>query len=319
MASRGNRQTRSGPKPNPYKLRPVNVLITGGTGFLGSTLVKALRHRGHHVTVLSRHPRKPGEALWPDDGQEGALLARVDRTDAVINLTGESIAGARWTPARKEAIRASRVNPTRALASAIATASSPPAVFLSGSAVGFYGVRDDTPLDESSSNGTDFLGEVCADWEHAALAASGHTRVVLLRTGIVLDGHGGALPQMARPFRFGVGGPLGSGRQYLSWIHLQDWINLALWSLERDAVSGALNLTAPAPVTNEEFSRLLAGELHRPGFMRAPAFALRLLLGEMADALLLGGQRVLPRKAESQGYSFRYAHLAPALHAIYGG
>lgn len=296
----------------------VNVLMTGGTGFLGTVLVRALRHRGHHVTVLSRHPRKPGEALWPADGEEGALLARVDRTDAVVNLAGESIAGARWTPARKQAIRDSRVDVTSALAAAIATAPAPPPVFLSGSAIGFYGARDDTPLDESSSNGADFLGEVCAAWEAAALRAAGRTRVVLLRTGIVLDKHGGALPQIARPFRFGVGGPLGSGRQYMSWIHLQDWVNLVLWSLERDTVSGPLNLTAPTPVTNQEFSRVLAGELQRPGFLRAPAFALRLLMGEMADAIALGGQRVLPRKAEAEGYAFRYAHLAPAIHSIYG-
>ena len=297
----------------------VNVLITGGTGFLGTTLALALRHRGHHVTVLSRHPKKPGEALWPADAREGALLARVDRTDAVINLAGESIAGARWTPARKEAIRASRVEVTSALAEAIAMAAVPPPVFLSGSAIGFYGVRDDTPLDESSSNGTDYLGQVCAEWEAAAMRAAGRTRVVLLRTGLVLDKRAGALPQMARPFHFGVGGPLGSGRQYLSWIHLQDWVNLVLWALERDTVTGPLNLTAPTPVTNQEFSRVLAAELRRPGFLRAPAFALRLLMGEMADALALGGQRVLPRKAEAEGYAFRYAHLAPALHSIYGG
>jgi uncharacterized protein (TIGR01777 family) len=297
----------------------VKILIAGGTGFLGSALVKALRHRGHHVTVLSRHPRKPGEALWPAASDAGALLARVDRTDAVINLAGESIAGARWSSARKAAIRASRVNPTRALAEAIATASAPPSVFLSGSAVGFYGVRDDTPLDESSAGGTDFLGQVCEEWESAARPAAERSRVVLLRTGIVLDKRGGALPQMAMPFRFGVGGPIGSGQQYMSWIHLQDWVNLVLWAIDRDAVSGPMNLTAPTPVANEEFSRVLAGELRRPGFMRAPAFAMRLLLGEMADALILGGQRVLPRKAEGDGYTFRYAHLAPALHAIYGG
>ena len=296
----------------------VKVLIAGGTGFLGTALVRALRHRGHNVTVLSRHPGKPGEAQWPADGQEGALLARVDRTDAVINLAGESIAGARWTPERKKAIRDSRVEVTSALATAIATASAPPPVFLSGSAIGFYGVRDDAPLDESSSNGADFLGRVCAEWEAAAMGASGRTRLVWLRTGIVLDKHAGALPQMARPFRFGVGGPIGSGRQYLSWIHLQDWVNLVLWALDQDTVSGPLNLTAPSPVTNQEFSRTLAGELERPALLRAPAFALRLLMGEMADALVLGGQRVLPRKAEEGGFSFRYPYLAPAIHSIFG-
>jgi hypothetical protein len=242
----------------------------------------------------------------------------VDSSDAVINLAGESIAGARWTPARKRAIRDSRVGVTSALATAIAMAPAPPPVFLSGSAIGFYGVRDDAPLDESSSNGTDFLGRVCAEWESAATGASGRTRLVWLRTGIVLDKHAGALPQMARPFRFGVGGPIGSGRQYMSWIHLQDWVNLVLWALERDTVTGPLNLTAPTPVTNQEFSGVLAAELRRPGFLRAPAFALRLLMGEMADALVLGGQRVLPRKAEEGGYAFRYPHLGPAIRSIYG-
>ena len=293
------------------------MLITGGTGFLGTALVKALRDRGHHVTVLTRHPGKPGEALW-SPGDEATLLALVDGASAVINLAGEPIAGGRWTPARKEAIRASRVGVTRALATAISTAAAPPSVFVSGSAVGYYGVRDSTPLDESSGRGADFLSDVCGEWEAAAWSASGLARVVLLRTGIVLAGKGGALPQMALPFRFGVGGPIGSGAQYMSWIHLQDWVNLALWALERDTVSGPLNLTAPTPVTNEEFSRTLAAELRRPGFMRAPAFAMRLLLGEMADALILGGQRVLPRKAQAEGYAFRYPHLAPALHAIYG-
>ena len=296
----------------------VQVLIAGGTGLLGTALVKALRARGHHVTVLSRHPRKPGEALWPAEGDEATLLALVDGSTAVINLAGESIAGRRWTPARKEAIRASRVNVTRALSMAISNAAAPPAVFLSGSAVGFYGVRDSTPLDESSTRGADFLADVCAEWEAAAWSASTRSRVVLLRTGIVLDGRGGALPQLARPFKFGVGGPIGSGAQYMSWVHIQDWVSMALWALDSDAVTGPLNVTAPTPVTNAEFSRTLADELRRPGFMRAPAFAMRLLLGEMADALILGGQRVLPRKAEAEGYAFRFAHLAPALHAIYG-
>jgi uncharacterized protein (TIGR01777 family) len=296
----------------------VQVLITGGTGLLGTALVKALRARGHHVTVLSRHPRKPGEALWPPEGDETTLLALVDGSAAVINLAGESIAGGRWTPARKEAIRASRVNMTRALSTAISNAPAPPPVFLSGSAVGFYGVRDSTPLDESSTRGTDFLADVCGEWEAAAWSASARSRVVLLRTGIVLDGRGGALPQLALPFKFGVGGPIGSGAQYMSWVHIQDWVSMALWALDSEGVNGPLNVTAPSPVTNAEFSRTLADELRRPGFMRAPAFAMRLLLGEMADALILGGQRVLPRKAGAEGYTFRYAHLAPALHAIYG-
>ena len=297
---------------------PVNVLLAGGTGFLGSALVRALRQRGHSVTVLSRSPKGPGEALWPADASDPSLQARVDGADAVINLAGSPIAAGRWTEARKAGILRSRVDATRALANAIVVSSHPPPVFLSGSAVGYYGVQGDAPLDETSPAGADFLARVCVKWEASAMAAAGHSRVVLLRTGLVFDRNGGALPTIARPFRWGVGGPLGSGRQYMSWIYLDDWVGLVLWALERDSIVGPLNLTAPAPVTNNEFSRVLANELGLPAVLRAPAPALRLVLGEMADALLLGGQRVLPRKAEDAGFTFRFAHLSPVLHALYG-
>jgi uncharacterized protein (TIGR01777 family) len=296
----------------------VKILLAGGTGFLGSALVRALRQRGHAVTVLSRTPKGPGEALWSADASDASLQARVDGVDAVVNLAGSSIAAGRWTQAHKAAILRSRVDATRALADAIAAATRPPPVFLSGSAIGYYGAQDDMPLDEGSRAGADFLARVCVEWEACAMAASRHSRVVLLRTGLVLDRNGGALPAIARPFRWGVGGPLGSGRQYMSWIYLQDWVGLALWALERDSIVGPLNLTAPSPVTNNEFSRVLANELHRPAVLRAPAPALRLILGEMADALLLGGQRVLPRKAEADGFTFRFDHLSPVLHALYG-
>ncbi|HEY6509092.1 MAG TPA: TIGR01777 family oxidoreductase [Vicinamibacterales bacterium] len=296
----------------------MKVLLAGGTGFLGSALVRALRQRGHSVTVLSRTPKGPGEALWSADASDASLQARVDGADAVINLAGSSIAAGRWTESRKATILRSRVDATRALAGAIVAAPHPPPVFLSGSAVGFYGVQDDTPLDETSPAGGDFLARVCVEWEASAVAAAGHSRVVLLRTGLVLDRNGGALPAMARPFRLGLGGPLGTGQQYMSWIYLHDWVGLVLWTLERDHVVGPLNLTAPAPVTNHEFSRVLANELHRPAALRAPAPVLRLVLGEMADALLLGGQRVLPRKAEAEGFTFRFGHLSPVLHALYG-
>jgi uncharacterized protein (TIGR01777 family) len=242
----------------------------------------------------------------------------VDGADAVINLAGSSIAAGRWTQARKNAILRSRVDATQALAKAIAAAPHPPSMFLSGSAIGYYGAQGDTPLDEASPAGGDFLAGVCVEWEACAMAAARQSRVVLLRTGLVLDRNGGALPPIARPFRWGVGGPLGSGRQYMSWIYLQDWVGLVLWALERDSIVGPLNLTAPSPVTNNEFSRVLANELHRPAVLRAPAPALRFVLGEMADALLLGGQRVLPRKAEADGFTFRFDHLSPVLHALYG-
>lgn len=299
------------------KVVAVKVLLAGGTGFLGSALVRALRQRGHHVTVLSRQPKGPGEALWSPATSDSGLEARVDGVDAIINLAGSSIAAGRWTRARKEAILQSRLNATRTLATAIAAVAHPPPVFLSSSAIGYYGVQGDAMLDEDSPAGTDFLAQVCVEWEACAMAAADRSRVVLLRTGLVLDKNGGALPVMARPFRFGVGGPLGSGQQYMSWIYLHDWVGLVLWALERDSVVGPLNLTAPTPVTNKEFSRTLASELRRPNRMHAPAPVLRLVLGEMADALILGGQRVLPRKAEVEGFTFRFAHLSPVLHALY--
>jgi uncharacterized protein (TIGR01777 family) len=294
----------------------MKILVSGGTGFLGTALVRALRHQGHDVTVLSRRPKGPGEALWTG-GADDTLAARIEGTDAVVNLAGESIAGGRWTSARKTAILRSRVDGTSALARAIATAQHPPAVFLSGSAVGYYGAQDGTVLDERSPAGSDFLARVCVEWEGAAAPAAARSRLVTLRTGLVLDKSGGVLPQMARPIWWGVGGPVGTGAQYLSWIHLQDWVGMALWAMARESVSGPLNLTAPAPATNAELTRVLARELHRPAFLRVPAFAVRLVLGEMADALLLGGQRVVPHKGTAEGYDFRFSQLAPALHEIY--
>jgi uncharacterized protein (TIGR01777 family) len=179
-------------------------------------------------------------------------------------------------------------------------------------------VHDDTALDERSPAGSDFLAEVCVEWERAAAPAAARTRLVTLRTGLVLDKSGGVLPQMARPIWWGVGGPVGSGTQFMSWIHLQDWVGIALWAIGRESVSGPLNLTAPTPVTNAELTRVLARELHRPAWLRAPAFALRLLLGtEMAEALLLGGQRVMPHKATTEGYGFQFSQLAAALRDIY--
>jgi uncharacterized protein (TIGR01777 family) len=295
----------------------VKFLVTGGTGFLGSALVRTLRQQKHDVTVLSRRPKGPGEALW-HGAADDTLAARIDGTDVVVNLAGESLAGGRWTGARKEAILRSRVDTTSALATAIAQAGRPPAMFLSGSAVGYYGAQDGTALDERSPAGSDFLARVCVEWERAAEPAAARTRLVTLRTGLVLDKNDGVLPQMARPIWWGVGGPVGDGTHFMSWIHLHDWVGIALWAIGRESVSGPLNLTAPTPATNEEFTRALARELHRPAFLRAPAFALRLALGrEMADALLLGGQRVLPHKATSGGYGFQFPQLAPALHEIY--
>lgn len=297
----------------------MTIVVAGGTGFLGGALVRTLRVDGHQVRVLTRRPRHADDVAWSPGAQDAHTWTRVvDGADAVINLAGESIAGARWSASRKQAIRDSRLKATGALVSAMANARQRPPAFISASAIGFYGSRGDERLTEDSSLGADFLAEVCRDWERIAMEVATRSRVVRLRTGIVLGRAGGALPPMALPFRLCVGGPVGGGQQYMSWIHVDDWVAMVRWALATDAVSGAINLTAPAPVTNAEFAHALGRALHRPSFMRTPAFALRVLLGEeMAEALVLGGQRVLPARAEAMGFSFRYATLESALRDIY--
>lgn len=297
----------------------MKVVVAGGTGFLGTPLVSQLRTSGNEVFVLTRRSAGPGQITWSPDGTAGLWAEAVDGADAVINLAGESIAGHRWTPAQKARIRDSRIHATRSLVEAIRASVRKPAVFLSASAVGYYGSRGDDTLNEESAPGDDFLASVCRDWEAEAFEAVGATRVVYLRTGLPLARSGGALPRIALPFRFLAGGPLGSGRQYWSWIHRDDWLAMTIWALHTSRVSGALNLTAPAPVTNREFAVTLGRVLKRPAFMPTPAFALRLLVGEMADALLLAGQRVIPVKAEALGFRFRYTALEPALVAAWRG
>jgi hypothetical protein len=289
----------------------MKVVVAGGTGFLGHALVDRLRQDGHDVRVLTRRPRDAGHIAWQPDGTPATLAD----ADAVVNLAGESIASGRWTSARKARIRESRLKATQSLVRAIQSARRTPAVFISASAVGYYGPHGDEPLTEDAPPGTDFLAAVCRDWESEALRAAGTTRVVLLRTGLVLERSGGALPQIVLPFRLFAGGPVGSGNQYYSWIHRDDWVTMVRWALATNGVSGPLNVTAPAPVTNREFAKTVGRVLRRPAFMPAPAFALRVVLGEMADALLLTGQRVLPAKAQSMGFRFQYETLEPALRA----
>jgi uncharacterized protein len=295
----------------------MSIVIAGGTGLLGSALADALRRDGHAVRVLTRHPTREHEIRWsPRDGG-GDWASAINATHAVINLAGVSIAGGRWTSRHKEAIRESRMQATGALVRAIASASRPPSVFVSASAVGFYGARGDEPATEATPPGSDFLANVCRDWEAVASQASLASRLVLLRSGVVLARQGGALPQLALPFKLFAGGPAGTGRQFISWIHVDDWVAMTRWALATRDLSGALNVTSPVPVTNEEFSRTLGRVLGRPSWVKAPAFALRLVLGEMADALVLGGQRVLPDVAQRHGFVFRYPTLEPALRDIY--
>jgi uncharacterized protein (TIGR01777 family) len=255
---------------------------------------------------------------WTPDGSAGAWATEFNGAGAVVNLAGESIAGSRWSDAHKQRILDSRIRATRSLVAAIAQASPSPGVLVSGSAVGYYGQRGNEIVTEESPPGSDFLARVCVQWEaEAARAAACGTRVVCLRTGLALERDGGALPRMLPTFKFGAGGPVGSGRQYWPWILRADWVDLVVWALHNDAVSGPFNATAPEPVTNADFARALGRALHRPAVMRAPAFALRALLGEMADALVLGGQRAVPAKAQRLGFTFRYAHLSDALAAIF--
>jgi uncharacterized protein (TIGR01777 family) len=296
----------------------MKIVVAGGTGFLGSALAGACRADGHQVAVLTRHPRGAGDVRWAPAADGSALAPALDGADAVVNLAGEGIADRRWTASRKEAILRSRTTPTRAIAEAIRACAAPPRVFLSASGVGFYGTRGGEPVTESSAPGDDFLARVCSAWEDEAAGAEPHARVIILRTGLVLARDGGALPRMATPFRFFVGGPLGSGRQYMPWIHLTDWVEMVRWAMNNSAVNGALNLSAPAPVSNTEFTRALGRAMHRPALVPAPAFALRMLLGrEMADALLLGGQRAIPEKAQELGYRFRFEQVDAALSDVF--
>ena len=296
----------------------MKVVITGGTGFLGAALVKALRGDGHDVIVLTRRPaRAPGEVQWTLTNGLDLWARSFEGVGTVINLAGEPIAEGRWTRARKRAILSSRLEATSGVVAALRAAGAPGATLLSGSAIGYYGTPGNAPLDESSPPGNDFLATVCREWE--AEAREAEARVVLLRTGLVLARDGGALRQLALPFHFFAGGPLGSGRQVMAWIHRDDWIAMVRWALANSAVQGPLNLTAPAPVTNREMATALGRALHRPSFLPAPAFALRLALGEMADAMILNGQRVLPRVAMNGGFAFKYASVDDALAEIYGG
>ena len=299
----------------------MRIVIAGGTGFLGRALADSLARDGHAIVVLSRSASRAGSARsvqWAADGSPGAWASEINGADAVVNLAGESIAGKRWSAAQKQRILDSRVLATRSLVAAINQSTKPPAVFVSGSAVGYYGPLGDEVVTEEHGAGADFLAEVCKRWEaEAAGVTAPSTRVVVVRTGLVLARYGGALPKMLAPFWFGAGGPIGSGRQYWPWIHIDDWVALARWTIAAPSSSGPFNATAPNPETNAGFSQALGRAMHRPSFMPAPAFAMRLILGEMADALLLSGQRAVPANAERAGYRFKFARLDDALRDIF--
>lgn len=298
----------------------MKILVSGSTGLVGSALVPALTAQGHHVVRLTRgRAAADGRAIaWsPEDG----ILdpAALDGFDAVIHLAGESIASGRWTAEKKRRIRDSRVRGTSLLAGAVARLAKPPAVLLCASAIGYYGDRDDETLTEDSPSGTDFLSSVCRDWEDASRPAEAQgVRVVRHRFGIILSRNGGALAKMLPPFRLGAGGRLGDGRQWMSWIALDDVVGVLQAALTLRDLRGAVNTVAPRPVTNADFTRSLARVLHRPAFFPMPAAAARLVFGEMADALLLSSQRVEPRRLLTSGHRFRLPDLEPALAHLLG-
>lgn len=294
---------------------PLRVAITGASGLVGAQLAAFLGTGGHTVLPLVRGTPRPGSDEIGWDPAAGRIDAdRLEGLDAVVHLAGEPIAALRWTDAHKARVRASRVDGTSLLATTLARLDRPPRVFVSASAIGYYGDRGDAPLDETSEPGAGFLAEVCRAWETAAApAADAGIRVVLARIGVVLAGRGGALATMAPPFRLGLGGIVGDGRQVMSWIALDDLIGALHHLLFADDVRGPVNATAPEPATNATFTRTLGAVLHRPTVLPLPAPAVRLLFGEMGDAVLLGGARVLPRVLLASGFRFLHADLAEAL------
>lgn len=283
----------------------MRVLITGGTGFIGQALVKALTDRGDEAVVLSR-----SSAINPEVVTE---LDQIQQSvDAVVNLAGAGIVDKRWTAERKQLLRDSRIDTTAKLLQWIAKQSQRPSVLVSGSAIGFYGSQLSQILAEEAQPVDGFTHQLCADWEaEASQATELGLRVCLIRTGVVL-GAGGALQKMLPPFRLGLGGPIASGQQWMSWIHLEDEVRAILWLLDNPTLQGAFNLTAPEPVNNAEFSKTLGKVLHRPAFFPLPGLVLKLMLGE-ASELLLQGQRVVPAKLQASGFEFRYPALQPAL------
>jgi uncharacterized protein (TIGR01777 family) len=304
------------------------VLVTGGTGFVGRRLVRALVDRGDAVTVLSRDPdaaarRLPSEAraVAYTPTEDGPWFDEVARADAVVHLAGEPIGGVRWTAARKRAFESSRIDSAAAIVRAMAKApeASRPKVLVGASAVGFYGSRPASEeLDETSPPGSDYLASLCVRWEAAeAKAAEFGVRVVHARLGIVLGEGGGALAEMTRAFRMGAGGPIGSGEQAMSWIHADDAVGLLLLAIDDPRASGPMNVVAPEPVTMRQLAREIGLAMGRSSWLRVPAFAVRAMFGEGADPIL-GGQRVLPRVAERLGHAFRFRAIAPALRDVLG-
>ncbi|RJF56288.1 TIGR01777 family oxidoreductase [Serratia inhibens] len=296
----------------------MRILITGATGLIGSSLTQRLLSLSHSITVLTRDVQRAREGFGEQVSYWSTLQDQtsLDGFDAVINLAGEPIADKRWSKAQKERLCHSRWDLTERLAALINAGSSPPGVLISGSAAGYYGDQGQAVVTEDEAPHDEFTHQLCQRWESLALQAqSDATRVCLLRTGVVLASKGGALAKMLPPFRLGLGGPIGNGRQYLPWIHLDDMVNGILYLLEHATLQGPFNMVAPYPVHNEQFAAQLANVLDRPAFLRVPAFAMRLLMGEAA-VLVLGGQRAVPKRLEEAGFGFRFLELEQALDDV---
>ena len=295
----------------------MKILLSGSHGLVGSALVSSLRGDGHEVFHLVRRaPHSESEVEWyPERGS--LALARLEGMDAVVHLAGESIAEGRWNDEKKKRIRESRVKGTTVLSEALANLRHPPKTLISASAIGYYGNRGDLILTEQSAPGNDFLAGVCVEWERATESASQQgIRVVKARFGVILSTGGGALKKMLPPFRMGVGGRIGSGKQWMSWIALDDVVAGITFAINNDALAGPVNFVAPKPVTNAEFTKALGKALSRPTIFPIPEFGVRLAFGEMADALLLSSQRVEPAQLKNAGYEFEYSELVSALRHV---
>lgn len=297
----------------------MRIVVAGGSGFIGEPLVRRLLSRGDDVAVLTRNPSRveAGRPLQWDGRTQGAWSEEVATADAIVNLAGENIADGRWTEERKRRLVGSRLGATRAIVEALRGDPARKRTLVNSSAVGFYGDRKDEELDERSSRGTGFLADLVEQWEGAAREAEPLARLVILRFGVVLARDGGALAKMLLPFRLGAGGPIGSGRQWMSWIGRDDAVTMVTWAVDEERVRGVYNATSPRPVRNRDFARALGRALRRPAIMPAPAFALRIAFGQMAEEALIGGQHVLPRRAEGEGFAFGHPSIDAALtHAL---
>ena len=303
----------------------MRIVVAGGTGFIGRMLCQRLANAGHTVTVLTRNPEKARTTLyhavrivpWQGfRGQAEELSKALGECDVVINLAGSPIADGRWTPQAKDLLRQSREGTTTAIVTTLAKLKTRPVLLMNASAIGYYGSHGDEELTEETPSGDGFLASLCREWEGAARAAERlGVRVVMPRIGVVLGKDGGALTKMLPIYRLGLGGPLGHGKQWMSWIHLDDLVELLMF-LMNNAAGGLVNATAPHPVTNAEFSKTLGQTLGRPAFLRTPGFVMKLVFGDMADELLLTGQRVIPHRAQSSGFHFRFPFIAGALNDL---